>query len=78
MASTKKFNILCFHGYRRNGEIFKNKIGSFRKILKAYAEFSFIDVPHLAKKILPEEFRSWWFKKPCSTQFDLWKKINPS
>jgi len=68
MASTKKFNILCLHGYRQNGETFKNKIGSFRKILKPYAEFSFIDAPHLAKKILPEdeigeEFRSWWFNQ---------------
>lgn len=85
MSVKEKLNILCLHGYRQNGETFKNKIGSFRKILKPYASFTFIDAPHLAKKINPEdeegeEFRSWWFNQtdgnfttengPVATGFD--------
>ena len=40
--------ILCLHGYRQNGNMFREKTGSFRKLLKKYvAEFVFIDAPHL-------------------------------
>lgn len=40
--------ILCLHGYRQNGNMFREKTGSFRKLLKKHvAEFVFIDAPHL-------------------------------
>lgn len=40
--------ILCLHGYRQNGSMFREKTGSLRKILKKQvAEFVFIDAPHL-------------------------------
>jgi hypothetical protein len=40
--------ILCLHGYRQNGNIFREKTGSFRKLLKKHvAEFVYIDAPHL-------------------------------
>nr|CAD7440936.1 unnamed protein product [Timema bartmani] len=38
--------ILCVHGYRQNGNVFKSKLGGFRKSLKKYAEFVFFDAPH--------------------------------
>jgi hypothetical protein len=40
--------ILCLHGYRQNGNIFREKTGSFRKLLKKHvAEFVYIDAPHI-------------------------------
>uniref|UniRef100_A0A1B6FGM7 Serine hydrolase domain-containing protein n=1 Tax=Cuerna arida TaxID=1464854 RepID=A0A1B6FGM7_9HEMI len=47
MEVQRKLQILCLHGYHQNKEIFKKKIGSFRKPLKKYADFHFIDAPHL-------------------------------
>lgn len=43
-----QLRILCLHGYRQNGNMFREKTGSFRKLLKKHvAEFVFIDAPHL-------------------------------
>jgi hypothetical protein len=43
-----QLRILCLHGYRQNGTIFREKTGSFRKLLKKHvAEFVYIDAPHL-------------------------------
>jgi hypothetical protein len=40
--------ILCLHGYRQNGNIFREKTGSLRKLLKKHvADFVYIDAPHL-------------------------------
>jgi len=40
--------ILCLHGYRQNGSMFREKTGSFRKLLKKQVgEFVFLDAPHL-------------------------------
>jgi len=40
--------ILCLHGYRQNGNMFREKTGSLRKLLKKHvAEFVYIDAPHL-------------------------------
>lgn len=40
--------ILCLHGYRQNGTMFREKTGSFRKLVKKQvADFVFIDAPHL-------------------------------
>jgi hypothetical protein len=40
--------ILCLHGYRQNGNMFREKTGSLRKLLKKYVvEFVYIDAPHL-------------------------------
>lgn len=63
-----KINILCLHGYRQNAESFRQKTGSFRKFCKNYANFDYIDAPHLAKPMNEsdepvEEQRSWWFNK---------------
>jgi len=59
---------LCLHGYRQNADSFKSKTGSFRKFTKNYANFHYIDAPHLAKPFNDEdeqveEQRSWWFNK---------------
>lgn len=40
--------ILCLHGYRQNGTLFREKTGSLRKLLKKHvSEFVYIDAPHL-------------------------------
>lgn len=40
--------ILCLHGYRQNGTMFREKTGSLRKLLKKQVtDFVFIDAPHL-------------------------------
>lgn len=40
--------VLCLHGYRQNGTMFREKTGSLRKLLKKQvADFVFIDAPHL-------------------------------
>lgn len=47
MAEDKKqLKILCIHGYRQNAQIFWEKTGSFRKIVKKYADFVYITAPH--------------------------------
>ncbi|XP_013137716.1 PREDICTED: UPF0483 protein CG5412 [Papilio polytes] len=58
-----KLKILTFHGYRQNGEVFRGKLGSFRKTLSKYAQLVFFSAPH---KVVNEEDgdedrRSWWF-----------------
>ncbi|CAF0736222.1 unnamed protein product [Rotaria sordida] len=75
--------ILCLHGYRQNGNIFREKTGSFRKLLKKYvAEFVYIDAPHLipiqdntneqdtgATASNRSNERGWWFSS-CDQTYD--------
>lgn len=64
-----KLKILAFHGYRQNGELFRGKIGSFRKAVAKYAQLIFISAPH---KVVnenggDEDARSWWFNAEDNT-----------
>ncbi|EDW39145.1 GL13564 [Drosophila persimilis] len=69
---TEKVRVLCLHGYRQDGDAFKNKLGSFRKFTSKYAEFVFISAPHIAAPLesaaepVPEQ-RSWWANKDDGT-----------
>ena len=46
--SMTPLRILCLHGYRQNGHMFREKTGSLRKLLKKQvAEFVYIDAPHV-------------------------------
>lgn len=65
-----KLKVLCLHGYRQNGKIFRERTGGFRKLFKKHIEFTFVTAPHdipedvnLAR---PEEEREkgWWFSRP--------------
>lgn len=42
-----QFRVLCLHGYVQNGEIFRQKTGSIRKVLKS-CHFVYVDAPHSA------------------------------
>jgi hypothetical protein len=61
MQPRRLVRILCLHGYTQNGSVFKNKIGSTRKLLRSHCEFIFVDAPFLSGDI--EEQRSWWNTK---------------
>lgn len=47
-----KLRVLAIHGYRQNGETFRQKSGSFRKIVHKFAQFTYITAPH---KVIPVE-----------------------
>ena len=38
--------ILCLHGYRQSGDVFKQKLGALRKALKKHAELVFVTAPN--------------------------------
>uniref|UniRef100_A0A915BC66 Serine hydrolase FSH domain-containing protein n=1 Tax=Parascaris univalens TaxID=6257 RepID=A0A915BC66_PARUN len=79
-TAPRKLRILCLHGYRQNDTIFREKTGSFRKALKKYADFVFMNAPHVP--VIPDrpcsdgggevrkageertDPRGWWFSKP--------------
>jgi len=48
-----KLRVLCLHGYVQNGEVFRQKTGSVRKVMKG-CEFEFIDAPHSAVGAFPD------------------------
>lgn len=52
-TATQKLRILAIHGYRQNGEVFRSKTGSFRKMVHKWAQFTYITAPH--KVILVDE-----------------------
>lgn len=45
-----KLKILAIHGYRQNADTFRQKTGSFRKIVHKFAQFTYITAPH---KVIP-------------------------
>ncbi|XP_022086799.1 esterase OVCA2-like [Acanthaster planci] len=63
-GASDKLKILCIHGYRQNAQIFRERTGALRKIIKKYTELVFISAPN---KVLPAEGeedldqRGWWF-----------------
>ncbi|GAB1601098.1 esterase OVCA2-like isoform X1 [Argonauta hians] len=74
LPSRKIFRILCIHGYRQNAQLFREKTGSFRKLLKNKAEFVFISAPNKipvdktdseteGKDAKDVDGRSWWFSR---------------
>ncbi|RXG68770.1 Esterase OVCA2 [Armadillidium vulgare] len=67
MATERKLRILCFHGYRQTGEIFRQKTGSLRKALKKHAELYYLTAP---LQVPPSENSKdedngcgWWFSR---------------
>jgi predicted esterase len=68
-----KLKVLCLHGYRQNGKIFRERSGGFRKLFKKHIDFTFVTAPHDIPEDLnlarPEEERErgWWFSRPGKT-----------
>lgn len=46
--------ILCIHGYRQNGNSFREKTGALRKLLKKQVELVYISAPHQVPAIQNE------------------------
>ena len=65
-----KLKILCLHGYRQNEQMFREKTGAMRKLLKSKADFIFVSAPHVIPEAenlarSPEQCeRGWWFSRP--------------
>jgi len=59
----KPVRLLCLHGYKQNGDVFRKKTGAFRKLLKKTAEYHFITAPHLIPQTEggEENLTGWWF-----------------
>lgn len=60
VSSSDSLRVLCLHGYLQNGDVFKQKTGSLRRVLKG-CEFTFLDAPHIAEPF-PDSVggRGWW------------------
>ncbi|XP_060086121.1 esterase OVCA2-like [Ylistrum balloti] len=52
---SKKLKILCLHGYRQNGQTFRERTGAFRKIIKSRAELVFVTAPNRVPPLPGEE-----------------------
>ena len=65
----KKLKILCIHGYRQTGQVFRQRTGAFRKALKKIADFEFVTAPNEIKTDNPddEQVFGWWFSSPDNT-----------
>ncbi|KAB7493745.1 Esterase OVCA2 [Armadillidium nasatum] len=66
MATERKLRILCFHGYRQTGEIFRQKTGSLRKSLKKHAELHYLTAPlQIPCENSKDEDNGcgWWFSR---------------
>uniref|UniRef100_A0A8R1DL08 FSH1 domain-containing protein n=1 Tax=Caenorhabditis japonica TaxID=281687 RepID=A0A8R1DL08_CAEJA len=62
MSTQPKLRILCLHGYRQYDQSFRQKTGSTRKLVKALADFEFVNGVHsVAVDEHVETSRAWWF-----------------
>ncbi|KAL3271156.1 hypothetical protein HHI36_021654 [Cryptolaemus montrouzieri] len=87
VLNNTKLQILALHGYRQNSETFRQKTGAFRKIVKKWAEFTFLDAPHKVEMVTGaddsvigqsgENERGWFFNRDDRT-FRGIRKEGPS
>jgi len=74
VAEKKLLRVLCLHGYRQDEQIFREKTGALRKILKSHIEFTYAEALHLVPPLQVTEdngskevedcgsnARGWWF-----------------
>ena len=60
----RKLKLLAIHGYRQNAKTFKEKLGSFRKLINKYAELEFVTAPHLIPPTSEEDQVGILFSDP--------------
>ncbi|VDK79253.1 unnamed protein product [Litomosoides sigmodontis] len=73
MESRPKLRILCLHGYQQSATVFRSKSGSFRRPMKKYVDFVFMNAPHEVEWehgsetdtgstcVAPADCRGWWY-----------------
>jgi len=80
-TASQKLKILCIHGYRQNGEVFRTKTGSFRKMVHKWAQFIYLTAPHKVIQVdnmdalentdvgqaIDEEQYGWFFNRDDKT-----------
>jgi len=78
-TTIQKIRILCLHGYKQNADVFRAKIGSWRKSLKKHnIEFICINAPHhidttSSSNMLLQDTttpRTWWLNDSPSLSWD--------
>ncbi|XP_043574102.1 esterase OVCA2 isoform X2 [Chiloscyllium plagiosum] len=78
--------LLCVHGYRQDGRIFRERTGSLRKALRKRAELLYVSSPLRVPpplgttaqppaaagdgESLQEDGRGWWFSNPVEDSFN--------
>ncbi|KAA0704131.1 Esterase OVCA2 [Triplophysa tibetana] len=83
--------ILCIHGYRQNGNSFREKTGALRKLLKKQVELVYISAPHKVPGIQnetnqepekacggDEDQRGWWFSNIQAPSFNAQEECEGS
>ncbi|KYQ99757.1 DUF341 family protein [Tieghemostelium lacteum] len=71
LETKKKLRILCLHGYKQNGTIFKSKTAVLRKSMKDIAEFIYIDAPHIVDE--KNGTSSWWRASKDGKEYRGWE-----
>ncbi|XP_051765310.1 esterase OVCA2 [Ctenopharyngodon idella] len=84
--------ILCIHGYRQNGNSFREKTGALRKLLKKQVELVYISAPHQVPAIQnetnqepeksarsgEEDQSGWWFSDVQARSFNAKQECESS
>lgn len=83
--------ILCIHGYRQNGNSFREKTGALRKLLKKQVELVYISAPHQVSAIQnetnqepekacggDEDQKGWWFSNVQARSFNAQEECESS
>ena len=61
MSTGGKLRLLCLHGHRQSGNLFRAKLGGFRRAVRQLADLEFITAPHRVDGLEgEEEGYTWW------------------
>ncbi|KAM8741116.1 esterase OVCA2 [Acanthopagrus schlegelii] len=82
--------VLCIHGYRQNGNSFREKTGALRKLLKKQVELVYLSAPHSVQQAPDkengsgpgagddEDQRGWWFSDVQARSFSAQQQCEES
>ncbi|EFA83197.1 DUF341 family protein [Heterostelium album PN500] len=71
-ANKRRLRILCLHGYKQNGTVFKSKTAVLRKSLDDIAEFVYVDAPHVIDET--KGTSSWWRVSGDGKEYKGWEQ----
>eukprot|EP01133_Synstelium_polycarpum_P015525 gene15525-18440_t len=70
-TNRRRLRILCLHGYKQNGTIFKSKTAVLRKAVSDIAEFVYVDAPHIIDE--GKGTASWWRASGDGKEYRGWE-----